>query len=75
MLGFAFCESFLCEMVTLTRSAKVFSLESFPLYGMTINQQFHTILGSVLYMYIQMIGQARKELTLCAMMLGLWRVG
>ena len=33
---FAFRESFLCEMLLSYRSAKVFSLENFPLYGILL---------------------------------------
>ena len=36
MLGFSFCDSFLRKTVTLTRSMKIFSLETFPLAIYTV---------------------------------------
>ena len=48
----AFRESFLREMILSYRSAKVFSLENFPLYGITMSNVLPTEELSVYYTYI-----------------------
>ena len=71
MLGFACHESFLRKMATLTRSTKVFSLESFPLYGNTKIEWIRWC-GDELFTGIGCFGVVVRSCSLVLVVLVLW---